>query len=110
MLKSKLFITLAICARAADAINTSAVAAPAFAWGQDPVRGVNIGGWLVTKWNTAEDRLVLEPWITPSMFEHKPDWVVDEWTYGAYMSTQNDSVSEIRRHWESWFTVSELEK
>jgi len=37
-----------------------------FAFGQDKVRGVNLGGWLV-----------LEPWITPSIFEATPGNVVD---------------------------------
>jgi glucan 1,3-beta-glucosidase len=44
------------------------------------------------------------------MFENKPDWVVDEWTYGEYMSGQSDTMSEIRRHWDTWFTYNELEK
>jgi glucan 1,3-beta-glucosidase len=40
-----------------------------FNFGQDKVRGVNLGGWLV-----------LEPWITPSIFEATPGNVVDgEW-------------------------------
>lgn len=70
-----------------------------FAWGKEPMRGVNIGGWLV-----------LEPWITPSLFDGKPEWVVDEWTYGAYMRTQNDSMSEIRNHWNTWFQFTELQE
>lgn len=37
-----------------------------FAFGQEKVRGVNLGGWLV-----------LEPWITPSIFEATPENVVD---------------------------------
>ncbi|OCF58914.1 glucan 1,3-beta-glucosidase [Kwoniella mangroviensis CBS 10435] len=68
-----------------------------FSWGHDPMRGVNIGGWLV-----------LEPWITPSLFLNKPDWVVDEWTYGVYMSYQNDTMGEIRNHWNTWFKYQEL--
>ncbi|WWC67849.1 uncharacterized protein I206_101766 [Kwoniella pini CBS 10737] len=68
-----------------------------FSWGKDPMRGVNIGGWLV-----------LEPWITPSLFQDKPDWVVDEWTYGVYMNYQNDTMSEIRKHWNTWFQYAEL--
>ncbi|ODN80420.1 hypothetical protein L202_02669 [Cryptococcus amylolentus CBS 6039] len=72
--------------------------APGFTWGTDPMRGVNIGGWLV-----------LEPWITPSLFENKPDWVVDEWTYGEYMKTQNNTMDEIRSHWNNWFKYAELE-
>lgn len=37
-----------------------------FSFGNDKVRGVNLGGWLV-----------LEPWITPSIFEDTPGNVVD---------------------------------
>jgi len=37
-----------------------------FDFGNDKVRGVNLGGWLV-----------LEPWITPSIFEATPGNVVD---------------------------------
>lgn len=37
-----------------------------FNFGNDKVRGVNLGGWLV-----------LEPWITPSVFEDTPGNVVD---------------------------------
>ena len=39
---------------------------PTFAFGNEKVRGVNLGGWFV-----------LEPWITPSIFESQPDDVVD---------------------------------
>lgn len=37
-----------------------------FNYGGEKVRGVNLGGWFV-----------LEPWITPSIFEATPDNVVD---------------------------------
>lgn len=37
-----------------------------FNFGNEKVRGVNLGGWLV-----------LEPWITPSIFEATPGNVVD---------------------------------
>lgn len=37
-----------------------------FSFGQEKVRGVNLGGWLL-----------LEPWITPSIFEATPENVVD---------------------------------
>jgi glucan 1,3-beta-glucosidase len=43
------------------------------------------------------------------MFEGKPDWVVDEWTYGAYMATQPDPMGEIRHHWNTWLQYYELE-
>ena len=37
-----------------------------FDFGATKIRGVNLGGWFV-----------LEPWITPSIFEATPDNVVD---------------------------------
>ena len=37
-----------------------------FSFGSDAIRGVNLGGWFV-----------LEPWITPSIFEATPDECVD---------------------------------
>lgn len=37
-----------------------------FNFGGDKVRGVNLGGWFV-----------LEPWITPSLFENGPANAVD---------------------------------
>ena len=37
-----------------------------FPFGSEKVRGVNLGGWFV-----------LEPWITPSIFEATPSNVVD---------------------------------
>lgn len=39
---------------------------PKFGFGQEKVRGVNLGGWFV-----------LEPWITPSIFENGPADAVD---------------------------------
>ena len=43
----------------------------AFSFGKDKVRGLNIGGWLL-----------LEPWITPSVFDKLDPalGIVDEYT------------------------------
>ncbi|WVR04560.1 hypothetical protein IAU60_001567 [Kwoniella sp. DSM 27419] len=79
-----------------------------FAWGRDPMRGVNIGGWLVLELMRCACPAE-QPWITPSLFVNKPDWVVDEWTYGQYMSWQNDTMGEIRTHWNTWFRYTELQ-
>ena len=44
----------------------------------DKIRGVNLGGWLL-----------LEPWITPSIFEEVneagEEKIVDEYTYARYV-------------------------
>ena len=42
-----------------------------FDFGGEKIRGVNLGGWFV-----------LEPWITPSIFEATPSNVVDGTYFG----------------------------
>lgn len=43
------------------------------------------------------------------MFDGKPEWVVDEWTYGAHMRGQEDTLGEIRKHWNEWITYEDFE-
>ncbi|PBK71986.1 glycoside hydrolase family 5 protein [Armillaria solidipes] len=70
---------------------------PAFNYGTDKVRGVNLGGWLV-----------LEPWITPSLFENTGiSTIVDEWTFCEYQDT--DIAREtLTKHWSTWITESDF--
>ncbi|KAJ7754931.1 glycoside hydrolase family 5 protein [Mycena maculata] len=68
-----------------------------FPYGSEKVRGVNLGGWLV-----------LEPWITPSLFDDTGNaGIVDEWTYG---SLQSLTVAEeaLTNHWNTWITESDF--
>eukprot|EP01099_Mayorella_cantabrigiensis_P002619 TRINITY_DN2143_c0_g1_i1.p1 TRINITY_DN2143_c0_g1~~TRINITY_DN2143_c0_g1_i1.p1 ORF type:complete len:437 (-),score=88.24 TRINITY_DN2143_c0_g1_i1:84-1367(-) len=63
------------------------------------IRGVNLGGWLV-----------LEPWITPSLFKQfeglPPDQqAVDEWTFCDLLP---DAESQLQQHWATWVTYDEL--
>ncbi|RMZ79027.1 hypothetical protein DV737_g3603, partial [Chaetothyriales sp. CBS 132003] len=61
-----------------------------------PVRGVNIGGWLV-----------LEPWITPSIFAQFPAGnVVDEFT----LAQQPNAESILQEHWSTWATEEDFQK
>ncbi|KAI9504306.1 glycoside hydrolase superfamily [Coemansia spiralis] len=64
------------------------------------VRGVNLGGLFV-----------LEPWITPSLFEewaHTPkSAVVDEWNYCAFLGKQ-ECQRRLYQHWASWVQESDL--
>lgn len=71
----------------------------AFAWGSEKVKGVNIGGWLV-----------LEPWITPSLFDGlgRND-VVDEFTLGEKLG-QNAALKILKQHWDSWCTFEDFQK
>lgn len=61
-----------------------------------PVRGANLGGWLL-----------LEPWITPSIFERFGGAAIDEYTL-----TQNVPEAEqvLRNHWDTWVSLGDFEK
>ena len=65
----------------------------------EPVRGVNIGGWLVS-----------EPFITPSLYESfRTNWENDDGIPpDEYHLTQYLGMEEAERvlleHWDTWFT------
>ncbi|KAL5117273.1 glucan exo-1,3-beta-glucosidase [Pleosporales sp. CAS-2024a] len=74
-----------------------------FAWGSQKLRGVNIGGWLV-----------LEPWITPSIFDsvnaNRPQKdIVDEFTLGQALG-QEAALSILKPHWDTWVTWQDFNK
>mmetsp|Transcript_29696 Transcript_29696/g.58173 ORF Transcript_29696/g.58173 Transcript_29696/m.58173 type:complete len:425 (+) Transcript_29696:58-1332(+) len=62
------------------------------------VRGVNIGGWLV-----------LEPWITPSMFSQfsTSSGVADQWTFCQTLG-KTEASKQLQAHWSSWFTEQDV--
>ncbi|KAJ9065886.1 hypothetical protein DSO57_1015122 [Entomophthora muscae] len=72
-----------------------------FDYNSEKVRGVNLGGWLV-----------LEPWITPSLFEPfkgKPEgeMAVDEYTFTSILK---DSAKEkLEAHWSSFVTETDFQ-
>jgi len=71
--------------------------------GDDIIRGVNLGGWLL-----------LEPWITPVFFEEVSvgenlDKIVDEWTYAEYLDIDT-YLERMINHWSSFVTREDLEK
>ncbi|KAN0066276.1 hypothetical protein ACQY0O_000370 [Thecaphora frezii] len=68
---------------------------PGFDYGNQKVRGVNLGGWLVA-----------EPWITPSLFDSTNDGrVVDEYTFGKYVG---DAERRLQAHWNSFITEDDF--
>lgn len=99
---------LAAAAGAASIFASLAAAAPSkspidlnkrttkFAYGSEKVRGVNLGGWLV-----------LEPWITPSIFSSQS--FVDEYTMGEVLGPQ-EGFSVLTKHWETWITEADFAK
>ncbi|KAG0659715.1 exo-1,3-beta-glucanase [Monosporozyma unispora] len=70
-----------------------------------PIRGVNIGGWLV-----------LEPYITPSLFEafrtndNNDDGIpVDEYHYCQQLG-YDEAKNRLMDHWSNWYTESDFEQ
>lgn len=72
-----------------------------FNWGNEKIRGVNLGGWLL-----------LEPWITPSIFRKHPAsaGIVDEYTLCKTLGRDRAHDEVLRPHWESWITLADFEK
>jgi glucan 1,3-beta-glucosidase len=67
-----------------------------FAYGSEKVRGVNLGGWFV-----------LEPWITPSLFDAIGGGAVDEWTFCSVLGAA-EAENRLQAHWSSWITQSDF--
>ena len=95
---------LSLVLAAAACINT----AEAAAGDVGIIRGVNLGGWLV-----------MEPWITPGLFEaanvgvprseDNSMQVVDEYTWRSAPAGTNDRQSLLREHWDTWVQRDHLE-
>lgn len=67
-----------------------------FDYAGEKVRGVNLGGWFV-----------LEPWITPSIFEDTGDSsIVDEYTYTKKLG--NAAKQKLNDHWNTWITEDDF--
>lgn len=70
----------------------------------DKIRGVNLGGWLV-----------LEPYITPSLFsvwsegEDDSNTPVDEYHYCQKLGKQT-ALSRLEAHWSSWYTEADFQQ
>lgn len=64
---------------------------------ENKIRGVNIGGWLV-----------LEPWITPSLFERHHPHAVDEYTFCQYLGKEA-CKNELDEHWRTFLAKEDLQ-
>ena len=61
------------------------------------IRGVNLGGWMV-----------LEPWITPSLFYQflggdETNTAFDTYTFCEVLGAE-EANKQLRRHWDTWVT------
>lgn len=84
-------------------VRTSAAPTPTqtpyvpFAYGSTPIRGVNLGGWFV-----------LEPWITPSIFNNTNNTaIVDEYTFGQLQDFPT-ALDVLQQHWDTWITEDDF--
>lgn len=68
--------------------------APLFDYNGAKLRGVNLGGWFV-----------LEPWITPSLFEG--NGAVDEYTLTQELG-KDAAKSKLSAHWNSFITQDDF--
>jgi glucan 1,3-beta-glucosidase len=68
------------------------------------ITGTNIGGWLV-----------LEPWITPSLFyrflgkNHSDGVGIDSWTLCESLGPKEGNAL-MRAHWDSWYTEDHIKE
>ncbi|CAB9518827.1 Probable glucan 1,3-beta-glucosidase A [Seminavis robusta] len=67
------------------------------------IRGTNLGGWMV-----------LEPWITPSMFYqflggNETTTAFDSYTFCKVLGPEEGN-KQLRRHWETWVTEDIIEE
>jgi glucan 1,3-beta-glucosidase len=67
-----------------------------FPFGKQPIRGVNLGGWLV-----------LEPFITPSLFT--ATGVIDEWTLCASLGPA-ESKKVMDKHYATFYTEDDFKQ
>ncbi|KIY52257.1 exo-beta-1,3-glucanase [Fistulina hepatica ATCC 64428] len=80
-----------------SALSTAVAFAPSFPYTAEKVRGVNLGGWLV-----------LEPWITPSLFDATGnEAIIDEWTFGQYQDVEI-ATTALKQHWDTWITEDDF--
>ncbi|KAF9357614.1 hypothetical protein BGX26_003405 [Mortierella sp. AD094] len=88
--------TMASSVSISDAIRCNVHTPPLdqpFLYGQQPIRGVNMGGWLV-----------LEPFITPSMFDpYIAQNVTDEYSLTKLLGPEKAKAT-LEKHYSTWVT------
>jgi aryl-phospho-beta-D-glucosidase BglC (GH1 family) len=88
-----------------------------FPYGPKPVRGVNLGGWLVLEVRPPCPAFIalrpvlsprIQPWITPSLFDNTGnDAIVDEYTFCQFQSVESASAA-LHKHWDTWITEDDF--
>ncbi|KAK4555949.1 glucan exo-1,3-beta-glucosidase [Recurvomyces mirabilis] len=95
-------VAVALCAAGLTTAAPTRRSSPSgFDWGNTKIQGVNLGGWLV-----------LEPWITPSIFQAYPlsQGIVDEYSLNQVLGTQQAHDNVLKPHWDSWVQLADIQK
>ncbi|KAI0695715.1 glycoside hydrolase superfamily [Cytidiella melzeri] len=75
----------------------------AWDWAQDEIRGVNLGGWLIT-----------EPFIVPALYEKYQNTsppAVDEWTLSVAMrndTSPGGGIGQLEEHYKTFITEEDF--
>ncbi|PPR05615.1 hypothetical protein CVT26_009136, partial [Gymnopilus dilepis] len=67
-----------------------------FPYGSEKIRGVSLAGWLV-----------IDQWMTPSLFAHTNSSVIDEWTFCQYQDRQT-AARALEKHWKTFITEADF--
>lgn len=90
----KLAVSLLTAIATALALN---IPSKRFDYNSDMVKGVNLGGWFV-----------LEPYITPSLFQAFGDNIpVDEYHYTEQLGS-DEALSRLQDHWLTYYTEDDF--
>ncbi|EEB09777.1 glucan 1,3-beta-glucosidase I/II [Schizosaccharomyces japonicus yFS275] len=95
----RFLLGLSVLSFSADALTIQKRNNPVFDYTTEIIRGVNIGGWLV-----------LEPWITPSLFqqfEGQANVAVDEWTFCEFLGAE-EAQKQLNEHWSTFYTYDDF--
>lgn len=102
MLPSSAFLTAVFsCALVVPLVSSAAILNKRYDYSQKgTIKGVNLGGWLV-----------IEPFITPSLFEafgsDSDNIPNDEYHYTQYLGKQ-EALSRLESHWASFITETDF--
>lgn len=64
----------------------------------------------ISKYSLILCTALIQPWITPSLFESTGNSaIVDEWTFGQYQDP-NVARAKLAEHWDTWITESDFKE
>ncbi|KAF9887817.1 exo-1,3-beta-glucanase [Aspergillus nanangensis] len=95
-LSQKAVLALSLVAAGTDAAAVTLQTSGTFDYNAEKVRGVCLGGWLV-----------LEPWISPSLFDNAPAAAIDEWSLSEILG-RDEAKARLSAHWESFITQKDF--